>query len=387
MSKAHKYDDLRVVRKLFPITQNRIYLNATAIGPLPIPTQEKIADLFTSRADCIGGYSIELHHLQRARVAAARIIGAEVEEIALMPNTSWGLIRAAWSLPLREGDQVLIPTEEFPAPVYTVMGLKQKGVEVRLIECEHGLLTPEELKGQISPKSKALFISWVGFKSGVRQPLAELSAVCRDAGMRIVVDGIQGVGGLQCDVKEMGVDILCTAGPKWLLSPLGIGFMYVERNLQKELSPPSLGWLSVERDSEHPFEGLTDYDWEPYDDARRLEMATISYILSEGMATSIDLLCDIGEEVIEKHILNLNKMLYEALPKLGWKPVLSDSYQKYRSNVAVFLPRDYHRLEEVLEREDITVTMREGSVRIAPHIYNNQEDIFKFIKTCDIYSA
>jgi len=156
-----------------------------------------------------------------------------------MPNTSWGLIRAAWSLPLREGDQVLIPTEEFPAPVYTVMGLKQKGVEVRLIECEHGLLTPEELKGQISPKSKALFISWVGFKSGVRQPLAELSAVCRDAGMRMVVDGIQGVGGLRCDVKEMGVDILCTAGPKWLLSPLGISFMYVERNLQKELSPPS----------------------------------------------------------------------------------------------------------------------------------------------------
>jgi len=116
-------------------------------------------------------------------------------------------------------------------------------------------------------------------------------------------------------------------------------------------------------------------------------MATISYILSEGMATSIDLLCDVGTEIIEKHILSLNKMLYETLPKLGWKPVLSDSYQKYRSNVAVFLPRDYHRLEEVLEREEITVTMREDSARIAPHIYNNQEDIFKFIKTCDIYSA
>jgi len=205
--------------------------------------------------------------------------------------------------------------------------------------------------------------------------------------MKIVVDGIQGVGGLHCDVKEMGVDILCTAGPKWLLSPLGIGFMFVHKETLKELVPPSLGWLALRRDEEKPFEELTRYDWEPYQDARKLEVATLSFILSSAMATSINLLCAVGMRRVEEHIATLNEMLYPELAKIGWKPVLGHEFKEYCSNIAVFYPRDFTRLEKVVEENNIGVTLREGRLRIAPHLYNNIDDIEKFLITCVNHSA
>jgi len=385
--KKSNFTDFRVVRELFPITQTHTYLNAAAIGPLPLPTRQIISELDSARADCRLDYDVERLHHQRAREAIAQLIGAVWEEVALTPNTSWGLTWTAWSLPLSTGDEVLIPSGEFPAPAYSVLGLKQKGVNVRFIDCRLGLLTPERLKRELTPKSKALFISWVNFKSGVRQPLAELSSICHQEGMKIVVDGIQGVGGLDCDVNQLGIDVLACAGPKWMLSPMGIGFLYVRLPVQKDFSPPSLGWLSVQRDEENPFENLTNYQWKPYEDARRLEMGTISYILSGAMATSVNLLCNIGMKRAEEHILLLNSLIYKELPKLGWQPVLDGTDAKYRSNVAVFKPKDFCRLKEIFEMEKIVVTQREGLVRIGAHIYNNEEDVWRLINICNKYSV
>jgi selenocysteine lyase/cysteine desulfurase len=385
--KTNDFTDLRVVRELFPITRTHTYLNAAAIGPLPLPTRQMLTELDSARADCQMDYDVEKFHHQRARKAIAQLIGATEEEIALTPNTSSGLTRAAWSLPLSAGDELLIPGEEFPAPVYSVLRLRQKGIDVRFIDCQFGLLTPEKLKAAITPKSKALFVSWVNFKSGARQPLAELSLICHQQGLIMVVDGIQGVGGMDCDVQQLGIDVLAGAGPKWLLSPMGIGFLYIHRPVQKELSPLPWGWLSVQRDDDHPFEDLTNYQWKAYQDARRFELGTIPHTLCGAMATSVDLLYGLGMKRVEEHIMSLNNLLYAELLKRRWSPVLAGRDAKYRSNVAVFKPKDFHRLQEVFAKEKIVATLRAGLVRIGAHIYNNEDDIRHLITICDSYSV
>src|SRR5262249_8945393 len=207
-----------------------IFFNHASTGPLPsrsVRALERWADLRANPHRI--PHDLQFGTLARGRELCARLIGAEVAEIALATNTTYGINLAAFSLPLKKGDVVLTPDLEFPANVYPWMALAQRrGVEYRRLPCDEGVLDPERLARELEDdRVRCVSVSWVQFASGARVDLAALGTLCRDRGVFFVVDAIQGVGPLTLDVHALHIDILACGAQKWLLSPWGSGFVYV----------------------------------------------------------------------------------------------------------------------------------------------------------------
>src|SRR2546423_3253177 len=136
----------------------------------------------------------------------AQLIGADPDEIAWMPNTATAISLIAHSLPWREGDNVVTTDEQFPANVYPWLELEQHGVQTHLVRRQDGRVPLDRLAAQIDARTRLVAVSWVEFNSGFRQDLAALSALCHERDALLLVDAIQGLGGLQAQVHEWGVD-------------------------------------------------------------------------------------------------------------------------------------------------------------------------------------
>src|SRR5665213_1193436 len=170
----------------------------------------------------------------------------KTSEIACMTNTSYGINVAMLGLPLRSGDVVLTYEGEYPADVYPWMSLAKKGVRLELIPKRDGLQDEARLLEELKrPEVKVVTMSWVSFSTGYRADLATIGRACRERGIYLVVDAIQGVGALTLDVSKLEIDVLACGGQKWLLAPWGSGFVYVREGLLREIEPAVVGWLAM----------------------------------------------------------------------------------------------------------------------------------------------
>jgi selenocysteine lyase/cysteine desulfurase len=304
-------DELR--RTEFPWTRDTIYLNNASIGPLPERTRQALEEFNRKRAapfrlpdrDLMGTVA-------ESRRLAAELIGAAPEEIALTINTGFGLSLAARALPLRRGDIVLASDREFPANVYPWMLLKDVGVTLELAPTTPEGWPDEEylLERLLDPKVRVLSVSLVQFSNGYTVDLARLSAAARASDTYLVVDAIQGVGQIPIDLRKTPVDVLACGAQKWLLSPWGSGFVYVRRELIRDLRPPVTGWMAFEGTDD--FSRLTQYNDTLRGDARRFELITLPYQDFAGMNESLRLLLDLGISRIQQHLRTLHA------PVLAW---------------------------------------------------------------------
>jgi len=250
--------------------------------------------------------------LAEARAAAARLIGAHQDEIALTPNTSTGINVAARALPLARGEVVLVSDREFPANIYPWMNLADRGVSTEIAPVDaRGFPDEARLLERLrDPAVRVLAVSFVQFSNGYKADLATLSAACRANGTFLVVDGIQGLGNSPLDVREIPADIIATGGQKWLLSPWGSGFLYVRRELIERLQPSAVGWMAFEGTDD--FTNLVKYNNTLRRDARRFEVGTIPFQDLLGMTTSLSLLEGLTVDAISAYTRAL------AEPLLAW---------------------------------------------------------------------
>ena len=259
-----EYDVAGLRQREFPWTAETVYLNHASVGPLPERTRLALEAFNRKRAAPFQLPDRDLMHtLAESRRLSAQLIGAVPEEIALTLNTGFGLSLAARALPLRPGDIVLISDKEFPANVYPWMLLKENGVTLELAPTTPGGWPDEDyLVERLSdPRVRVLAVSLVQFSNGYAVDLARLSAATRAAGTYLVVDAIQGVGQIPVDVGATPVDLMACGAQKWLLSPWGSGFVYVRRELIRELTPAITGWMAYEGTDD--FSRLTQYNRHP----------------------------------------------------------------------------------------------------------------------------
>ena len=365
--------DLR--RTEFPWTAETTYLNNASIGPLPERTRRVLDDFTAMRTEphrlpdssLMGG-------LAEARAAVSRLLNADAEEIALATNTSYGLNVAALSLPLEAGETVLVSDKEFPANVYPWLMLRERGVAVELAPTttrgwpDEALLL-ERLR---DPSVRVLAVSFVQFSNGYRADLARLGEACRANGTFLVVDAIQGLGQCPLDVRTTPIDLLACGAQKWLLSPWGSGFLYVRRQLIPEISPRMAGWLAFQGTDD--FTRLTDYDATFRADARRFEMATLPFQDLVGMKESISLLLDLGVERIHTYLEQVRRPLLDAADA-GILELASPTDPRHESSIVCVRTPHVEESYNALKQAGVVCVMREGSIRLSPHVYNTVEEI------------
>ncbi len=333
----------------FPWAGDRIYLNHASTGPLPARSLLAVEEFNRRRAAMEGMTDPVLQGvLAEARHLAARLVHADVEEIALAGNTSWGLNLAAATLPLEPGDVVVVSAGEFPANVYPWMRLASRGVRLEVVPCTvNGWPDEEYLLARVQDAEvKVLAVSWVQFSNGYRVDLARLGRAARDSGTYLVVDAIQGLGQQPLDLSALSVDILACGGQKWLLSPWGTGFVYVRRALIERLSPLVTGWMAHEGTDD--FTRLTDYHPALHRDARRFELVSLPFQDFVGFNASLSLLLELGVDRIAAHLDRITEPVRSWAESTG--VTLRSATGSHGSGFVCLAPPDlvlaYHRLGE-----------------------------------------
>lgn len=365
--------DLKTLRReQFPVAEHYIYLNHAALGPLPRRTADVVAEFAADFRD--HGSIAEaawMPVVERTRRLIADLIHTGPEDIAFTKNTSQGLNIVAASIPWQPGDTIVTIRGEFPSNIYPWLALQQAGVQVRFVQPRHGRIMLADLQ-QALEGAKMLAISWVQYSTGFRIDLEAVSELCQRRGVLLCLDAIQGVGVLPLDLTATPVDFCAFGAHKWLLAPQGIGMLYAGPRVREILQPANVGWSGVAWHEDPQF----DYETPPLESAPRFEEGTRSLIGIAGLEQSLLLLSEVGIENIADHLQTLTDHLAQSLLERGYQiqtPLMAEA----RSGILTFshLQHSAHELWDRLRAARIVATVREGGVRISPHLYNTIEEI------------
>ena len=373
-------DKFSEIRKLFPATATGVYMNNAAVAPVP-PFISREAVLIWEDYAAHGGANGNqwLKGVEEARADLARLAGGTAEEIFFTKNTSEGLVIAANSLHWRKGDNAVSLRGEFPAVTVPLNLLASRGVELRLVDpLPDNSYRLEDIEAALDSSTRMLMVSFVEFHTGFRNDLAALGALCRERGIFLAVDGVQGVGALRTAVRDWQVDLFSAGGHKWLIGGEGTGFCYLRKESLEELDPWACSWLSVEEPLEFLRRdiGLAPFDRPLRKDARRFEGGTLNIAGIMALGKSVETLLELGPEDIERHIFKLGDLAVEGLERKGYL-VISPRKEGQRSGIICFRSRtrDNRQILLDLRQQKFGLGFPCGSIRLSPHYYNNEEDI------------
>lgn len=370
VSAARNFAMLR--QEQFPVAERYVYLNHAALGPLPRRTADAVAAVAGDFRD--RGMLAErtwLPAVTRTRALVARLLNVQPEDIAFTRNTSQGLNIVASSVPWKSGDVIVTIRGEFPANVYPWLALQQAGVQVRFVQPRQGRIMLADLN-QALDGARMLAISWVQYSTGFRTDLASLSELCRKRGVLLCLDAIQGVGALPLDLEATPVDFCAFGGHKWMLAPQGIGVLYIHPRVRDMLRPANTGWMGVAWQNYTTF----DYDSPLIDGAPRYEEGTRSLVGIAGLEQSLSLLLDVGPAAIASRLAGLTEHLMQRLLARGYQ-MLTPLLAVERSGILTFYhgQRSSHELWDRLRAARIVAAVREGGVRLSPHLYNTIDEM------------
>src|ERR1041385_7998748 len=205
-----------MLRDLFPVTANLVYMNCAAVGPLSVPAAEAItAHAVDQREFGALHWRGWMAEYDKLRAAAARLVGATPQEIAPLKNTSEGLSFVAEGLRWTAGDNVVTTDLEFPSNSTPWRNLDKRGVETRFVRSTDGAFTPAHVEALSDERTRVVSVSCVAFHNGFRADLDAIGEICDRLGILFCVDAIQGVGVLQTDVRRSKIAFLAADGHKW----------------------------------------------------------------------------------------------------------------------------------------------------------------------------
>lgn len=374
--------ELKEIRELFPHTQkNAIYFNHAAISPLSRPVKEAMGRCISERhTGAVENFDEVQRIIDQTRNLLGAYINSDPGQITFFGNTSDAISAVANGLGWKTGDEIILNNMEFPANIHPFRRLESKGVKLRIVPHQNHTISEDDIRAHVSPQTKLVSISAVQFLSGFRADLESIGALCREKELLFVVDGIQALGASPIDVKSCHIDALASGAHKWLMSPMGIGFLYLSKNLQTKLTPVKTGWLSVE-------EPWSFYDhnqpWLPV--SSHLETGTPNFIGISGLGASLQLFKSIGSDLIEKHILYLTDCILDRLQQMKIsQECITQQDQKYRLGIVSFSTGrnvDTDEAIKKLKEKYYTISVREGYFRLSPHFYNTEQEIDNILDT------
>ncbi len=365
--------DVTAYRSLFPVTERWAFfnhagvssLNTRAVAAMQQFNEELANEPFSAMYLTCGKTIADL------RQRFATLINARsIDEIVLMPNTAMGINTAAISLPLRPGDNVLVLEGDYPANVYPWLNQAHRGVLTKFVPARNGGLDIDVLLSRIDTRTRAISLSTVQFASGVRNDLVTVGNICRERGIYFIVDGIQSLGALPFDVQAAQVDMLACGSQKWLLGPMGAGFLYVRKELLDELQPGAY----VGAASTVDWVNFLDYNFTPLPTAERFALGSQNFAGMLGLHASVALIQEVGIEQVAERVLTLASLAIEECTSRGFR-VSPTGDELRRSGIVIVEVDSPDVAAKRLEAEGFVVIPRGKGIRIAPHFYNTEEEI------------
>jgi selenocysteine lyase/cysteine desulfurase len=366
------------LRALFPITQRAVYLNHAAVSPPPTTTIQAVeAQLRDVHENGSLNFQSWLAVKEQARELLARLLGARPEQVAFVRNTSDGLSTVANGLAWKTGDNIVTFCREFPSNIYPWLRVRNAhSVEVRMCEEHDGRVDLDELESLVDDHTRIVAISHVQFASGFRADLERLGRAARQHDALLVVDAIQSLGVLPMDVEDELVDVAAGAGHKWLLTPEGVGYLYLSDRARERIQPTLVGWVSVPNPEDY---ANFEQGWNR--GTLAWETGTGPAALLYGFKASLELIHQHGPANIASYLEELTDHLCDRIQSKQYK-VVSSRARGEKSQIVCIRHRgeiSAMGLYANLKRQKIITAPRGDRLRIAPHLYNTLDDIDQLI--------
>lgn len=364
--------ELKTLRRLFPVTENYVFLNNAAESPLNLSVKRKLEAYLEIAAQAPQNKPPVRNEI---KLKLSELFGGEPDEYALVTSTGVGLSTVAAGYNWRPGDNVVVPMDEHWNNTFPWQALQKKGLDVRFLPVDDDCrINAEKLAKLTDHNTKIVATSAVRFNSGYRSDLKKLADIAHDRGALLVVDGIQGAGVVPINVVSDHIDVLCSAGFKWLLGMPGTGFLYVNKKAQEQINPVLPGMFAADN-----FSNALEY----YPDARRFETGSIAYSLFHAWTAGLELILEIGVENIHKRVLAHTDRIISCLRMKKIQIITPIDHISERSAILVFTMGSIESnklLYEKLKAKNIIVTLRGGLIRVSPSFFNTEEEIDRFLE-------
>lgn len=357
-------------RSLFPILASHIHLASCSQGALAKPVSKAIEEYHNSLLLSGSNWNKAMSKMNETRQKFAELIGAEIDEVAILSSVSDAISTIATSLPYHQKKNKVIFTDiDFPTVGHIWFAQEPFKENISVIRSFNGIIHLEQYEKEITTDTLITCIPHVSYYNGFKQNVREIADIVHRKGSLLLVDAYQSAGHIPINVKEMGVDILTTGTRKYMLGIPGIAFLYIKKELAEQLKPRVTGWLGQEK--------VSSFDiYNPIfaKGALRFETGTPSFISIYGAYEAIKLLLKVGISNIETYLNELSQFSIHYGQEKGLNligPLSTDN----RTSLISFHVKNSSKVEQLLKDKKIIVSARKDVIRIAPHFYNIKDEI------------
>ena len=370
-------------RALFDMPRDVCFLNAAAWSPLPLASQEAGRAAMARKGQpwkLPDGFQAAQY--ERTRKAAAALIGADPNDVALISSVGYGVSTAGKVLSIPHGSRVVVLENDHTSPVLEWIGRAEAGgFTVDTVkqptdgDWTSAVLDTIERKGA-APVALAS-ISSVHWSDGGALDLARIRDALKKQGAALLVDATHDAGVRPIDVKTLDPDFLIFPTYKWVLGPYGRAFLYVAKRHQNGVP---LEQTAAARKAVNAEDTIYFRDTSYRDDARRYDMGERDHFITMEMAAiGMEMMAGWGNDAVVERLSMLTGKLADGLGNLGVG--LLDPKLRAPHILCVSFPKGMAPdLAKKLAAENVHAAPRLGRLRISPHVYNDEQDVDRFVE-------
>ncbi|HET7146694.1 MAG TPA: aminotransferase class V-fold PLP-dependent enzyme [Gaiellaceae bacterium] len=364
-------------REHFPHLEEVVYLNAGSIGLMPTPVQEAATaferDIWL-RGTTGFDEAAETGCLEDARDAAARLLAADRDDVAIVKSATEAFGMFAWWVQPLEGTNVVTIDIEHPSTAYPWLRVaRETGAEERLVRVwdDPASLSLDLLAEHVDEQTSVIVVSYVQYSTGFRFVLRELADLAHAHGALLAVDATQAAGMAPIDVAADDLDLLVAGGYKWLCGPFGAAVAWLRPELRERFDPPIVGWRSTV--DPYTFDSRT-MPLAPT--ARSMEYSTMGYGSAVALGRALEYVNELGVDRILAHDQALATRLADGLERLGAQ-ILTPRDDAHRGGIvtARYPGRDGEAVAGQLNDAGVIVSPRFGATRYSLHFFNDESDV------------
>ena len=370
---GNRYDrpvlDLAEIRRLFPDLDGTTYLNTANMCVGCAPATEAYQGALTRWGRGRFDWTEAERAGEEARASFAAIVGAEAEDVALLPAVSAAAGLVAANLPpAGPGANVVVAGHEFSSNYFPWLLLRERGYKVRTLATSGEGPGAEAFAAAVDGATRLLAVSAVQSSTGYRADLAALREIADRSGAWMFVDACQAAGAVPLDVVRDGVDFLASAAHKFLLGSRGMGYLYVRRPLREGLRPVFPGWKAARRPTES-FYGPS-MDLSPT--ASKLD-GSLPWFAALADRAALGVFAQLGLGAVLERNARLSRRLHEGVAA-RW-PGVARTPERHRSTILAVPVADPEVAMARLREAAVVASMRAGAIRLSVHFYNREEDV------------
>ena len=369
-------------RHLFDIPRDVAYLNCAYMSPLLHSVVEAgTAGLRRKARPWTIVVDDFFDDSEALRAAWAELLGAGPDSVAITPSAGYGLSLAANHVSLGPGQVVLLADEQFPSNVYPwTARARRAGAEVRFAPRPEDGDWARAVLAELDERVAVVALPNVHWTDGGIFDLVRIGARAREVGAALVVDTTQSLGALPFDVEQIRPDFVAGAGYKWLMGPYSLGYLYVAPHL-REVAPIEHNW--IQKANAREFSRLVDYTEAWQAGARRLDCGERSnFALVPAALAAARQVLEWGPENILGTIGPMTGRLAAAAAELGCATGRGERRSPHYLALGLPTgsgPEDLSRVREALSERRVFVSIRGDTIRVTPHLYNDDGDLEAFV--------